>query len=109
MRHSNFLSLLSAALGAALLAGCAGLPSPQPAAPQWQTPGPRGGTCDAAPAQKSLGKQSTASAIEQARVASGAAMARVLQPNQPVTREFNAERLNLVVDGNGRITAARCG
>jgi hypothetical protein len=47
--------------------------------------------------------------IEQARVASGAAMARVLHPKQATTREFNNERLNLLVDGNGRITALHCG
>ena len=102
---------LSACLCAALLAGCAGLPGGQPAQPQpqWQTPGPRGGVCDAAPAQRAIGKQSTASVIEKARVDSGAAMARVLRPNQAVTLEFNHERLNLVVDGSGRITAVRCG
>ena len=107
--------------GIALLTGCAGMPggssgssgnmggAPVAPAPQWQTPGPRGGVCDAAPAQRAIGKQSTASVMEKARVDSGAAMARVLRPNQPVTLEFNHERLNLVVDGTGRITAARCG
>ena len=61
------------------------------------------------PAQSAIGKQSTASVIEKARVSSGAAMARVLRPNQPTTLEFNHERLNLLVDGTGRITAVRCG
>lgn len=108
----------------AFLTGCAGLPGGTPGAgasnagtggtpsappPQWQTPGPRGGVCDAAPAQRAIGQQSTASVMEKARVASGAAMARVLRPNQPVTLEFNHERLNLVIDAAGRITAVRCG
>ncbi|WP_027996211.1 I78 family peptidase inhibitor [Simplicispira psychrophila] len=98
-------------LGAALLTGCALSPvGPPPAAqPQWQTPGPRGGACDAAPAQGFLGQAGTASVIEKARIASGAAMARVLHPNQPTTMEFNHERLNLVLDGKGRIAAVRCG
>ena len=111
--------------GIALLTGCAGMPGggaagdrvggmgdaplPKPPPPQWQTPGPRGGVCDARPAQSAIGKQSTASVMEKARVDSGAAMARVLRPNQPVTLEFLAERLNLVVDASGRITAVRCG
>ena len=107
--------------GIALLTGCAGMPGggsvggmgdaplPKPPPPQWQTPGPRGGACDAAPAQSAIGKQSTASVMEKARVDSGAAMSRVLRPNQPVTLEFNHERLNLVIDGAGRITAVRCG
>ena len=116
--------------GLALLTGCAGMtggggmgtgsggsatgtPSVQvpatPPAPQWQTPGPRGGACNAAPAQSAIGQQSTGAVIEKARVASGAAMARVLRPNQPTTLEFNHERLNVVVDAAGRITAVRCG
>lgn len=116
--------------GLALLTGCAGMtggggmgmgsggsatgtPGVQapatPPAPQWQTPGPRGGTCNAAPAQSAIGQQSTGAVIEKARVASGAAMARVLRPNQPTTLEFNHDRLNVVVDAAGRITAVRCG
>lgn len=129
MRHSRILSLLTTAVAAAVLAGCAGMPgggamgsgmgssvgtpgAQQPATPpppQWQTPGPRGGACNAGPAQSAIGKQSTAAVIERARISSGAAMARVLHPNQPTTLEFNHERLNLVVDGTGRITAVRCG
>ena len=107
--------------GIALLTGCAGMPGSgtvggtgdappaQPPPPQWETPGPRGGACDAAPAQRAIGKAATASVIEKARVDSGAAMARVLRPNQAVTMEFNHERLNLVVNAAGRITAVRCG
>ncbi len=56
-----------------------------------------------------MGKDSTASVIEAARVQSGAHMARVLRPGQMITKEYNAQRLNLVVDDSGRITAVRCG
>jgi len=56
-----------------------------------------------------VGKDSTASVIEAARVQSGAHMARVLHPGQMITKEYNAQRLNLMVDDNGRITAVRCG
>ena len=115
---------LTAGLCAALLAGCAGMQSGAGAAgaggmggtagatgavPASVGPGPRGGVCNAAPAQGAVGQQGTPSVIEKARVASGAAMARLLHPRQVVTLEFNAERLNLVVDGKGRITAVRCG
>ena len=101
---------LAACLCSILLAGCTSAPGGRTAvAPPWATPGPRGGVCHAAPAQGAIGKQGTASVIEQARVASGAAMARLLRPNQVVTQEFNAERLNLLLDANGRITAVRCG
>ena len=47
--------------------------------------------------------------MESARARSGAQMARILRPGQMVTKEFNAQRLNLEVDGSGRIVAARCG
>ena len=55
-------------------------PLPPPVAqPQWQTPGPLGGACDAAPAQGAIGQSATAKVMEKARIASGAAMARVLR------------------------------
>ena len=138
MRHARILSLLTTTVAAAVLAGCAGMPGgggmgmgmgtgagagaggsatgtpgvqapATPPAPQWQTTGPRGGACNGAPAQSAIGQQSTGAGIEKARVASGAAMARVLRPNQPTPLEFNHERLNVVVDAAGRITAVRCG
>ena len=56
-----------------------------------------------------MGQNSTASVVELARVRSGAQMARVLRPGQVITKEFNAQRLNLEVDANGRIVAVRCG
>ena len=133
MRHFRILSLLMTTVAVAVLAGCAGMPgggamnpgmgtgssagtprapgTQQPATlppPQWQTPGPRGGACNAAPAQGFVGQAGTASVTEKARVASGAAMARVLRPNQPVTREYNPERLNLLLDDKGQIKAVTC-
>ncbi|SFE10864.1 I78 family peptidase inhibitor [Paracidovorax konjaci] len=98
---------------ALLAAGCstANLPwggSATPAA-TGPTGAPVGGTCDAAPAQALIGQNSTAKVVEDARVRSGAHLARVLRPGQMVTKEFDAQRLNLEVDGNGRITAVRCG
>ena len=118
-RTHTLTASLTSCLCAALLAGCSALPGGTGsagsagekggAAPASLGPGPRGGVCNAAPAQGVIGKQGTPSVIEQARVASGAAMARLLHPRQAVTLEFNTERLNLVVDANGRITAVRCG
>lgn len=96
----------------AVLAGCStftpnGAPaSPPAAAPVWV---PTGGTCSAAPAQSAIGQNATASVMEQARKRSGALMARIVRPGQMLTKEFNAEQLNLEVDGAGRIVAVRCG
>lgn len=56
-----------------------------------------------------MGQNSTAKVVEAARVKSGALMARILRPGQMVTKEFDAQRLNLEVDANGRIVAVRCG
>ena len=65
--------------------------------------------CNAQPAQSAVGQNSTASVMESARAKSGAQMARILRSGQMVTMEFDAQRLNLEVDGNGRIVAVRCG
>ena len=104
MRQSPTFPLLCALVGLTVLAGCS---SPHPhASPVWQ---PQGGTCSAGPAQSVVGQQATASVMEQARLRSGALMARILRPGQAVTKEFDAERLNLEVDAQGRIVAVRCG
>ncbi|WP_423246708.1 I78 family peptidase inhibitor [Simplicispira sedimenti] len=86
-----------------LLAGCAATP---PAT--GPTGAPRGDLCNAQAAQSFVGQNSTAKVVEAARVKSGALMARILRPGQMVTKEYNAQRLNLEVDANGRIVAARC-
>lgn len=101
---SNLNAWTAALATLALLAGCA---SPGPST--GPTGAPLGGTCNAAPAQSFVGQGSTAKVVEAARVRSGALMARLLRPGQMVTKEFDAQRLNLEVDGNGRIVAVRCG
>ncbi|KRD41984.1 proteinase inhibitor I78 [Acidovorax sp. Root275] len=93
---------------AALLTGCANQGQP-PASTGTAAPPAPGGICNAQPAQSAVGQNSTASVVESARVRSGAQMARILRPGQIITKEFDAQRLNLEVDGNGRILAVRCG
>lgn len=100
--------LLPALAVAALLAACA---SPQRTAPvdvRSEVP-PRGGRCEAGPAQSAVGKMGTARIVEAARVASGALMARTIAPGQKVTQELDMERLNLVLDSSGKITGVHCG
>ena len=113
-------------LGAALLiAGCSSFApqspagnNPQPVSkltpapppePIGKSTAPPGDICDAKPAQGVVGQQPTVKVIEQARVRSGARMARVLRPGQMVTKEFDQQRLNLELDASGKIIAARCG
>ncbi len=47
--------------------------------------------------------------VEDARVRSGARMARVVRQGQAVTQDFDRQRLNLELDGSGKIAAVRCG
>lgn len=72
-------------------------------------PTPPAAVCNAQPAQFAVGQNSTASVMESARVRAGAQMARILRPGQMITKEFDAQRLNLEVDASGRIVAVRCG
>ncbi|MBW8721758.1 MAG: starvation-inducible protein [Polaromonas sp.] len=65
--------------------------------------------CNAAPAQFAVGRQVDAALESDARARAGARTSRVLKPDQVVTMEFNAERLNLTVDATGRVTRVNCG
>ncbi|MGH8027658.1 MAG: I78 family peptidase inhibitor [Pseudoxanthomonas sp.] len=78
----------------------------QPAPP---TPPAAATACDDSQAQWAIGKKVTDAEVEQARKDSGAETARTLKPNQMVTMEFNANRLNLDLDEAGTVTAIRCG
>ncbi|MES2362159.1 MAG: I78 family peptidase inhibitor [Pseudomonadota bacterium] len=68
-----------------------------------------GGECRAPGAQFAVGRNAEAALVEQARQRSGAYMARVIRPGQPVTLDYNLQRLNLDVDAGNRITRAHCG
>lgn len=93
---------------AALIAGCSLTPPRAGGAGTQQAPRPVQ-TCNQDKAQWAVGKTNTEHNVAEARKQAGAYMVRVLRPGQAVTREFNAERLNLEVDATGRIIAARCG
>lgn len=98
------LTILAAAL---LVAACA--QQQPPGRPALNPPPSSGGACDAAPAQFAVGQAQTAPLVEEVRQRSGAYIARVLRPGQAVTLEFNAERVNVVVDAGNKVTAVRCG
>lgn len=110
----RFLAATLATTAVVLLAsGCSsanmpwdGSATPSPTGP---TGAPLGGTCNAQPVQGLVGQNSTAKVVEDARVRSGAHLARILRPGQMVTKEFDAQRLNLYVDDAGRITTVQCG
>lgn len=68
-----------------------------------------GKTCDAAALQSQIGQKATASVMESLRTRSGSTTARMLRPGQLVTMEYNATRLNLILDDKDVMTAIRCG
>lgn len=95
-------------VAAAALSACSSGPFAS-RAPLGLSGAPVGGACSAQAAQAVIGKSAVAQVVEQARVAAGARMARVLHPGQMITKEFDGERLNLEVDARGVIVAVRCG
>ena len=95
-RHLALLSLAAAAL----LAGCV-QPPQSAAAPA--------GPCDAQAARFAIGYTSTAALAEEVRRRSGADTVRVLRPGDVTTMEFNAERVNIVLGEDSRVSAVRCG
>lgn len=78
----------------------------QPAPPE---PVATAAGCDDSQAQWAIGKKVTDADVEQARKDAGAESARTLKPDQAVTLEFSASRLNLDLDAAGLVTAIRCG
>ncbi|WCE05938.1 I78 family peptidase inhibitor [Pseudoxanthomonas sp. JBR18] len=74
-----------------------------------QAPPADASACDATQAQWLVGKTPTQADLDQAKQDTGAESVRVLKPNQVVTMEFNAARLNVEVDDKGAASAVRCG
>ena len=72
-------------------------------------PGFVGPSCDATRARSLVGRPASSEVAAQARQLSGARVVRWLQPGQIITMEYSAQRLNLVLDGQNRIEAIRCG
>src|SRR4249919_2101020 len=85
-----------------------GTMAPPPAADTGSTP-PPAQACNADAAQSAVDHLATPALLEQARVDAGAAVARTLKPNQPVTMEYRADRLNLRVDEKSVVQSVGCG
>ena len=94
-----------AAIGALLMTvGCAAAPG---AAPNG-APAGSGASCDHSAVQYLVGRSSTPELRAEAQRRSGAGTVRLLRPDEIVTMEFQADRLNIHVD-NGRVTRIICG
>ncbi|WP_066092719.1 I78 family peptidase inhibitor [Xanthomonas massiliensis] len=73
---------------------------------------PPAGHCEAAAVQGLVGQvlgEDDDALAGQARQDAGASRVRVLHPGQPVTLEFDGDRLNIEVDAQRRIVSLRCG
>lgn len=95
--------LVPISLAAAVLAGCVQPPQAAPVASA-----PLGG-CQADAARFAIGYTSTDALADEVRRRSGASTVRVLRPGDVTTMEFNAERVNVVVGEDSRVSAVRCG
>ena len=100
MKHAAILSICAIAL----VGACA--PHRDHAAPAQP---PTDGACDAAPAAFAVGRPATAALGEEVRQAAGARRLRVMEPDKAYTMEFDAQRVNLVLDRAGNVQAVRCG
>jgi hypothetical protein len=67
------------------------------------------GTCNAAAAADAVGKPASAALQSELITKTLAKTLRVVRPGDSVTQDFSSQRLNLEVDGGGRIVGARCG
>jgi hypothetical protein len=65
--------------------------------------------CNATAAQPYVGQSASPDVIEAARLAAGAATVRTTKPNQPVTMDYRADRLNLRTDESAVIESVACG
>lgn len=93
----------------ALVLGLLGACVQQAPTPSYPARPTGSGSCNASGAQFALGGTANAALVEEARVRSGSFIARVIRAGQPVTMEFNGQRLNLEVNGANTVMQVRCG
>lgn len=74
----------------------------QPSTPQTAAEATAQDTCGAAQYSSLVGSNFAAVTFP------AGANIRIIQPNQPVTQDFSAERLNVITDANGLITGLEC-
>jgi hypothetical protein len=70
---------------------------------------PAAATCDASRVQWAVGQRASDALLERARVEANARSARFLRPDQPVTMEFLASRLNLGLNETDVVRSVTCG
>jgi hypothetical protein len=89
--------------------GCAQVPPAEAAEESVPVHGETGKTCDAAPAQRLIGRTRSAALGEEAKRLSGAAALRWIPPGTMVTADYREDRLNIELDGNNKVIRIACG
>ena len=90
----------------ALVASCAQEPPQVPEAPPPPVFAP--GECDAQNVQSIVGETYNTPLGEEARQRSRAERVRVVRPGDMVTMEFDARRLTIDLDAQGKVVRVRC-
>ncbi|MCQ4314610.1 peptidase inhibitor I78 family protein [Stutzerimonas zhaodongensis] len=95
----------------ALLTFCAGalIGCQSPTSDTGRSPQPSSGLCNVEYVEDLIGIQVSPEIQDQARIKSGAAIARVLRPGDIVTLEYNAQRLTISTDETLRVKRVNCG
>lgn len=98
------LTLLAAACTPPAEEDEAGLPAPDPVAagPQTREEATAQDTCGAAAYRSMIGTSIAAATFPTTP------QIRVIMPDSAVTQDFRADRLNVIVDASGNITALEC-
>lgn len=100
-------SLFSIVLAAALLAGCSSTPAPSGQAVKAGASIPE--RCSTEPLGDLIGKPGSQELLDQARQRSGAQRARMLNPDDMMTLDYDSQRLNIDLDEQGRVYRLSCG
>ena len=95
------------ALPCLLLTACAPLQSLQPASGGPAIAGD--GNCRADDVAWAIGKAADQETMARVWRESGAGLIRPIAPNQPVTKDYRRDRINLMLDADNRITTLHCG
>lgn len=74
-----------------------------------QNPPPTLQACDASAIQRHLGAAYTPTLGAEMQRTVGARTTRVIRPGEAVTMDYRTDRLNVELDGAGRIVTLRCG
>jgi hypothetical protein len=83
-------------------------PSRSPQPPPSERP-PLAGTCIQEKVQWTVGQPASRRLLEQARIDATASVARFIRPDEAITMEYSAGRLNLYLNARDVVRSAICG